>query len=198
MNIETLQQDFKDDLDKIKHLKLTVLSAKEAYVPLVYLFIKSFLLFYVTTCLSAALLSFVCHHTMEFFYLVVRESFFLMCGISFISTVSLGNYVIFRKMMIGEFKTAPFIQNKLAQMAVVFLGIYFTLTLIFFHYLLDLFGKSFVDSNIFLSELGSFLFAAVLINVVLSYETQRLGLSSLFEVVAEYFKYRSEHKKISK
>lgn len=196
MNNKELQQDFKDDLSKIKSLQLAMLSAKEAYMPLVYFFLTSFLIFYAVIGLSAALLSLLSIHGRDYFYYIVSSSFFVISAISFFSTLTLGNYIVFRNMMIGEFKTAPFVHKKLKQMAVIFFSIYFVLVTVLFHSFCSVTDNTLDTTvSIVLTEAGSFLCSLFLINVVMGFEVQRLGLSSLFEVITAFFKHRDEQKK---
>lgn len=193
MNIQKLQQDFKDDLNKIKQLKLSTLSAKETYLPVLYLFVKSYLLLYATTTLSAIFLYFAFNFSSNFLYQATHSNLWVLALLSFLVVGSLSNYVVFSKMMLGEFKTAPFVRKKMTQLTIVFFCLYFVIISSFLYYFKN-HSEASVDFSMFFSEISSFIASCILMNIILSLEIQRLGLNSLFEVVVEFFKHRDKQK----
>jgi len=198
MNNLELQQNIEDDLKAIPNIKLSILSAKEAYLPLVYLYLKFMGVLYSILTVNVIFMTCIGRYNPNRLITDYTGCIFLFSVFFLFIGPTINSYVMFGKMVQYKLKTKEFILKKVRDFTYIYIGFYSLLFSVTFFlrcapYRAD--PADFGFNGLIPATFFGFIVGGIITSFVINSEMERLGLGAVFNVTTEFFKHKERLKK---
>ena len=188
MNSEDLKKAIAEDIETLKTLELDIIPAKTYYHANGRLFLHVFLKLY-GTLIAAIILPYL-YHWRQVSEMPINEMFeglfslfglaLGLCTIAFLFIYSsLNHYVLVNYQLRRKLKTGEVLVDKIRLAGNIAFGIFATIMLV---------PAIFLEAGMALFvAMGAFFVSAILTNIIIEMEVNRIGLSAIFILVNSYF-----------